>query len=1365
MTVESAPQWDPTRQLVAGEHVLIQASAGTGKTYQTEGLVVRLVAEQGVPIGRILVITFTRAATAELRSRVRGRLVAAGEALRCGEPGGDVIAQHLLALRSVERAQAAENLKQALRDFDQAPISTIHGFCQRTLEQLGFSAGVEPALAVLGEAGELREQIVADTLAQLFTQASTEQVAVLADLGWRREILAAIAKSMTGAEEPVVEPGVADMDDPVGWVVGRASRWVRELNGFRDWLADPEGQAACSAYQSEPWGKKCRFLRFSKIVVRDLRAWLDKGAPYKGRVGRKSLRWATTAMLDQGWRAATGSPAADFGGYPLAERFTALAELQDKLWCGALTPFATTVRARFHALLERRGLLSYDTILSLLAERLEHDGPLAKAMHEQYDAAIVDEFQDTDGAQWGILERVFLAKDKRLYVVGDPKQAIYRFRNANLAVYDCAAAEMDAHSLAINWRSDGPFVKAIEQIWSGASEPFEHEGIHFESVAAAHKRARIRGLPALAAGGKPVERARRPVELRWFDGEMTQGESTDLANKEDATAAIAKLCATECRALLESGAELQDEDGDQTRWRPLRPGDLAVLTRMHKEGEAVRAALASHGIPAIKTSQQGVTGSEVVPWVLSWLDAVAAPGVEGAARALALTPLCGWTPAKLARALSDLPKEGAEDDAGEADRQDWALLLSDIGTWAHNWTRHGFARAFDAALDQYGTLPRILQGPHGERAATDIRHVCELLHLEERRSHAGPRVLAQWLRAQQVEKTDEDSDLAQRLESDASAVKIETIHGSKGLQYPVVLAPFAWTTFGGRDGGKPIRYSRRKGTEVELVLDLNPLGSDARKKANDLAKAEDEQESMRLLYVAMTRARHHLVLWAGARDGSQNSAIGRLLFKRQAGGSGPQFKKVTKKHSKKKAQGQLAAGTEALQALCDASGGTVGWSTCAAPESGPAQRWQPRDQQLGDAASPLPAAVTPWDPERPLGACWLIASYTSLSAGKASDADEPTQRSADQPAGSSVGPDLQADPRFAPAAALDLAALDAELLELAAAHDLPGGTSTGDWLHGVLEHLDFAHGGAAAKDGRPAAELVAQLGLRNGVRADRWHGRALELLPAWLSTPLDAPFPSGPGLPAGYTLSALAREDRLDELRFDLRLGQGVKWQPHMRAQPGGFFGRIHPAGVRRALDDALRDPGFGGRVWLADLLQRTPAGEKRVLPAIAGLLMGFVDLCFRVGGANGRYFICDYKSNVLQGPETVRAWHLEQPLAETGKRPRVRRAHYTRPMMAWGMSHAAYHLQALVYTVALHRLLKLRLGSDYSYDRHIGGHLYLFLRGMEGPQTPRFDGAPLGVWADRWPARTVVGLDAALDGGDERAVAAAMDRETGGGR
>ena len=1376
MSLKSLEPWKPGRDLESGDRVLIQASAGTGKTYQTEGLVVRLVAERGIPVEQILVITFTNSATADLKGRVRERMDSVRRALKEEDTGSeDPVVQHLLTEKPSPREELISRLDRALRDFDLAPISTIHSFCQRTLEQLTFAGDVDPGLQVEGEPAALRQQLVADALALLYAEASGEQVKYLREMGWVSADMAQVVKLLTGPERAVVEPPPADLDRaPQLQAMDAADRWLAALDAFKSWLDSDEGKESIQGYKGAvgtkaPDGKK-QFPYLSHKPVKVFKQWVRGGCMRSfrredGKQGQLAYFTLDKVESKRGWNRSGGDLETAFKGYPLAERYTALCELQDGLWAQGLTAFAAGVRESFEALLSRRGLLSYDSMLSLLHDRLQAEGALpeeerllTRAMRHRYQVAIVDEFQDTDGAQWGILKRVFLTPEHGLYAVGDPKQSIYRFRNANLSVYLEAGSDSTCLRLDKNWRSDEPLVNGLNYLWADRGNFFGVDEIKPDRVDFKWEN-RIELPPHQ---GQP----RPPVEVRWFDGELLGGDATELPKMPSARAEIARLCALECRALLEGGAQVLDDKTNEKR--TLRPGDIAVLARKHAWGHEVRRALQAQGIPALKTSKEGVEASEVFPWVLAWLDAVAAPGVESAARLLALTPLCGWSTARLGRALQD----GAGEEDGELCKKDqkaWATLLSDIGTWAHNWPRQGFGRVFDKAMDQYGAIPRILGSVHGERGATDLRHLAELLHMEERRTRIGPRGLAEWLRTLRAgAETSGEDDLALQLESDASAVKIVTIHASKGLQYPVVMVPFEWHPAQKHMGG-PVRYSRETGDGSELVMDLNPKGSPANEKALEAYNRETLEEEMRLLYVATTRARHHLVLWAGAVPGAESSGTARLLLSHNADDQVLEFKGVSSKYKADKAAERIQAARDDLEQLCVNSKGAVGWSVCDGSEKEKSERWKPAEDQREPA---LESRLVPWDEERHLGAVWKMASYSSLTGGKASDADDPTSRKKEQPPeeAGDLAQDEQADPRVEEHSPLEHLKQDAELLKAAVGEKLPGGTRTGDWLHAVFEHLDFDKGGVQALDGEKRDTLVKRLAQRHGVRGKEAQQLALELLPAWLETPLDAPFPSGPGLPSGFNLGQLKRKDRQDELLFDMSLGAGARWRPPTSRKAGDYTGRINPHSVRCVLEDALkRDQPFGGRAWLRDLLGRTreDGKPKRVLPAIAGVLNGFVDLVFRVDGHRGRYFVCDYKSNFLRGWEDLQDWHrgVARQEREAGEQPpRLRRLHYTRPVMAWGMSHSAYHLQALIYTVALHRLLKLRLGQHYDPEVNLGGHLYLYLRGMEGAKKKRPGDVPLGVWADRWPTRTVVGLDAALAGEGPEAVKAAMNQIKAGG-
>ena len=1368
--MSTSHDWSGVEALPLGKTILLEASAGTGKTWQIEGLVVRLVAEYEVPIDRILVITFTNAATAELRDRIRGRLVKARDALlQPAAPDDDPILAALWAPGDVG-AKRRSLIATALSSFDLAPISTIHGFSQRMLDQLAFESGQEPGLELVADPASIIAELVDDDIARVYAEATELELAVLTDMGWSREHLGKLAKAMSKAVEPVVEPVVEPADD--GSAAPRpldcVEAWVQAKDDLRQWLEGGAGLTAVVAVEDELERKKDKRVKGLRrdVIGKHLPAlkrWLAGPALRSGRGGgAKPDTWAKNLQvphLEKHW--ASGAEAMrSFEGYALFERVTALFAAQDALWPTAIASFASRARRHIDAELVRTGRLTYSTMLSRLAERiadeastrgprgpegtLGSDGPLTEAIRSRFDVALVDEFQDTDGAQWPVMRAVFSHPERRLLIIGDPKQAIYAFRGADVHVYLDAAEVADTRAtMRTNWRSDRAFVDAMNHLWAEGSGAFDLSHVDYVKVGAApnHDESRIRQLPS--RGDRPS----RAFELRWLDGETLQTGTRTVGSKDLGQDAAAHLAALEAVRLLEGGAEIFTARSaeEEATWSRLRPGDIAVLVRTNDQASRVRRHLDRLGVPSVSAGRGTVMDSPVLGWLCAWLDSVADPGRDRPARALATTPLFGWTALDLATAIS-AADDRTPDNADAAHR--WDDWLRSIQYWAGLWSTRGFVRVFEAALDDFGVVERLLGGQQGERYATDLRHLVELCHAEERRTRLGPSGLASWLRAARDGAGDGADDAqALRLESDARAVQLVTIHKSKGLEYPVVLLPFAWADYQPSDRGGPLEWhaEKRDGGGSEIRLNLELRGTESRSQAAAQWELETRQEQLRLLYVALTRARHHAVAWLGPLGSSGGDtgshALGRTALRARdadgvpvADGECPVFP-ASSRSKKPDVQEALAAQGQAVWAevearfevLANTSGETVGWSVEAAIEDR-----APLSLPLGSADA---LEARPWPDGRSLVTPWEVSSYSAMVAGRTFDASEPQRldevhavdvegglqgasaegRGLDAPTGAQV----ELGEPVAPSAREAL--LDGPIPTA----ELRGGTDIGTWAHAVFEDLDFQ--ACAARDGRDLRVLAGDLGARHGVRAARDHELLASALPGMLDTPLDG----GPtGLDSAFSLRALGDGDRLDELGFDLRLGAGNRW----RFQAGASAGLLNEAGARVALESRLGDGHWGGEEWLRAVLSRP------VLPEIAGILTGFIDLTFRVevpGEPGGpprnrhRYYVCDYKTNRIAPPN---------------QRQDSRRLHYTRPWMAWEMAHHGYHLQALLYSVALHRMLRQRL-PDYAYEEHIGGHLYLFLRGMVGADAPREDGLALGVFSDRWPASVVLGLDAALSG------------------
>lgn len=1334
------PAWRGTEAVPVGASLLLEASAGTGKTWQIAHLVARLVAEQAVPIDRILLITFTTAATAELRDRVRRRLAEVQQALlqETLAESADPLMRSLC--EGPQRAAKLARVTAALTGFDQAPISTIHGFCQRMLTQLAFESGQSPGLELLAEAQPLADELISDELAQLFAHAYEQGVATAQALGWTRAGLMALAKPMLGAVAPQLQPPVRAKAPQVLEVLDQWRQLAAEL---LTWLEDPHtGGAAAEALRQEmarPTKSAARkgeaFRGFSGTFgakqlssLPDLLDWLAAGAP--GDALKDMLApWDLSAAQSK-WQGS--EPFDQFAGAALFYRIPALGSQLRDLSAQVRSGFAQRVRQHIDAELERLGVVSYDAMLWRLAERVESEGPdgaLAAAIRQHFDVALVDEFQDTDAAQWAVLSAAFRCAERRLLLIGDPKQAIYAFRGADVHVYLQAAVGTADHrptraTMATNWRSDPALVQAMNHLWAAQSQAFGAVPFDYIEVDAARQE------PHQALSGvRPDGELRRALELRWLDARAEGPDSPAgfISAKGRATALVVRALVREVVDLLGPQTELLPVKAGQDRQKnQVRPQDLAVLVRTNLQGELVRQALAAAGVAAVASSADAVVQSEAAEWLLAWLDALAQPGYEKAARTAVVTPVFGWKLAELAAALRTHQEQlqaqeggGRSETAGTEGERVWGDWLADLAEWAGRWHQRGFVAIWEQALAKHRSIPRLLSSERGERHATDLRHLVELCHAEDRAHRHGPAGLADWLRAQRAEVSEEQS---LRLESDAAAVQIVTIHKSKGLEYPVVLLPFLWDTRRAvGDSGQPLLYHGDQGA----MLNLQAAGAPEREAVMAVLAEERRQEEARVLYVALTRAVHHVVAWlipAGeTADRPADNAFAQLLLRqRDEQGRWISDDLPPSLAGKRGAPPpDTAPWLTRLEALCATSRGTIGLRVEPAFQGPPLRAQAPE-------RPPLDLQPLQWS-DRRLSDGWMVTSYSSLTRGRTWDPDahrsevrrtgpdmasavDPTLQNA-QTVPADLSPpqtdQLELDEESAPPMGDQSADATQEPEALLAWRALGAGTDVGTWVHGILEHLEFATG--AAKDGRSVEQLAADLGQRYGIRREDQLAALRRLVPQWLTTPLDSP----QGLPVGFTLQQLARVDRLDELPFDLALGRARQEDRRLRSA------EVHQA-LRTAMEQSpVLHPEAA--TWLTIALD-----DGQLFPQIHGILTGTIDLVLRAGG---RFYVADYKTNRLKN-------HHGEMLAA---------ADYTRAALAGAMAEHGYHLQALLYTVALHRWLRQRLGARYDYDSHIGGHLYLFLRGMDGGRQRGQDGASSGVFVDRWPREVVVALDQAL--------------------
>jgi exodeoxyribonuclease V beta subunit len=888
---------------------------------------------------------------------------------------------------------------------------------------------------------------------------------------------------------------------------------------------------------------------------------------------------------------------------------------------GARVVFAGEVRREVDRRKRRVGILSYDDLLGRLADALAaDDAPARERMRQRWKIVLVDEFQDTDPKQWEVLDRAFSGHGT-MVLIGDPKQAIYAFRGGDVVTYLAAAGTASTRAtLDTNRRSDADLVARLQVALRGAA--LGDPRIMVREVTASHPGSRLEGAPSQA----PFRV--RHVERRGF--KLARG----LIRADDARRHIAADCAGDIATLLASDATW---DGESIAAR-----HVAVLVGEWSHAELVRAELAARGIPAVVGGGTKLLTSPAGDEWLALLEALEQPHRSGRVRAAALTSFLG-------RTLSELDAGGDELTDQLADRlRGWALLLRG----------RGVAALFEAT-EERGLTARVLGTVGGERQLTDLRHLAQTLHETARRESLGLTGLLEWLRS---ERENVASERVRRLDSDAAAVQITTVHQSKGLQYPVVHLPFASMRF--VRSVDVARYHDEHGTRT-----VDVSGGGPEWPAHEQAHlGEEAGEELRDLYVALTRAQSQVVTWWAPTRNTPDGGLHRLLFGRQPGQAEVPDSQGVK-------DDEYVA--RILGLLHELGGPSPEVSTVS--DAAPAARGGP----MGELA----ARVF----DREVDTEWRRTSYSGLI------------RVQDQPAGVSSEPEVEPIDDEFEAEDVTGAAVAAGPGVPSPMSDLPSGATFGSLVHGVLELAD-----------PEAPDLREELVARTREQLYWWPvGVDAEEIADGVVPSQNTPL--GP-LASGLRLVDIPVRDRLCELDFEFPLTGGDR--PEL-ARADVRLGEV--AGLLRS-----HLPAGDPLAPYADQLVG-PLGEQ----ALRGYLSGSIDVVLRVpDGSDGpRYVVVDYKTNLLGEPGTP-----------------VTSADYGRAEMAGAMLHSHYPLQALLYSVVLHRYLRWRLPS-YDASVHLGGVLYLFLRGMCGPETPVVDGHIAGVFDWSPPAALVTDLSDLLEG------------------
>lgn len=872
MSTDSAR--DPFLDLDLDGVRLIEASAGTGKTYTLATLVTRLVIERGLRVGQILAVTFTDAATQALRERLRRRLLLAARIAAddpalpaAGDDAERALTRAMIAAqrRREDAAVLRARLQRAAHEIDLAAVVTIHGFCARVLAEHALETGqafVAPEM--IGSDRALRDEIATDLWRALGEDAL---LAGLLQAQWPDgpEALAADLGLLLRDARLLPPPPPATPDPLPAWQRAAAAVRERFAQHGDDARAALEAAIAAKALNGNSYK-----AGLPAELWRGLASWCaqrDAATDFAAGLLDPRIERLTPATLalrtNKGRDAQTPRS-------PLFDAIAALlaARAQRAHWLAAqgialVHRVRDQAAARMAALKRGRRVQTYDDLIDGVAAALDgaHGPALVARLRAQYAAALVDEFQDTDARQWGIFARVFGtdagadagadaqgqgAAARLLVLIGDPKQAIYGFRGGDVHTYLAAARQAQpAPALEHNFRSRPALLRAVAALYAAAGDAaFVDPRIRFRDVRpggiADDAGLQRDGVSAPALTIHPLP-APGDDSLAW-----SAGQSRALA----AAACVAAIHGW----LGDSRAGRARIDG-----RALQPGDIAVLVRSNGEAARIQQALAAAGIAAVAAGRQSVFATEQAQELLGLLDALLHPGDPGRLRTALASVFLGLDAQALAR--------GDDDAAWQRETQLRAQA------WRERWQRHGpLALVADLCAAH---APRLLALRDGERRLTNLLQLGELLQEADARA-LGMRGLFDWLRARTDQADDNDETQQLRLESDARCVQILTLHKSKGLEFGLVFLPFAAI---GRDPrmGPFLAYPDAGGRVLQLDVEHDDAATPTRADARDRVLLESRAEEARLLYVGLTRARHALWLAGGALYQTTKTALGALL--------------------------------------------------------------------------------------------------------------------------------------------------------------------------------------------------------------------------------------------------------------------------------------------------------------------------------------------------------------------------------------------------------------------------------------------------------------------------------------------------------
>ncbi len=836
---------------------LIEASAGTGKTYTIALIYLRLVIEKRISVSDILVVTFTIAATEELRDRIRSRLVEAREAFISGE-SSDPNIQFLLE-SAPDHDEVVNRLTLELQIIDEAAIFTIHSFCQRVLQQRAFESGLRFDSELVASDSDLVRDIVYDYWRKNLYQMDAG-LASLIKSQWSvpsllyQQVRGLVSKHQLQISLPSVVADEAAFNEVKQEIV---HYWLKASDEIIELFADKRLGKAKDTYSKDNVAKAIDAMEW--FVGSDQNYAMSEGLKF---FSQSFVSNAVTASQRK-----NGTPE-----HPVFERVDELLQIIEAKKQQFFYELIGYVQTELRNRKSSRGVISFDDLLIQLHEALhgKQGDHLAAKIAETYPYALIDEFQDTDPLQYQIFNRIYQNSDSTgLHMIGDPKQAIYSFRGADIFTYIGAKAETDPdHSqftLDTNWRSDKHLIDAVNTIFSTHAAPFVYQGeIDFYPVQSPDDH-----QPQQLTRDSVPQAAITIWQLKNDPDNVYKKTGKEKPiSKELADAQIAVSVAEEIVTLLNDGMRGDCAIGEKA----VAAEDIAILVRDRYEAATIEASLSAKGIQSVYYARESIYESSQAFELLTILRAVAEPENETRRRLALTTSLFSYNGNQIYQLQHD---ERALED-----------IINRFEQWQQLWLKSGVL-VLIRTLIQEGELIANLKGYESyERMLTNFIQLAELLQQAEQRYRTHSELL-RWLQQQIASPNGESEEQQLRLESDSDRVRIVTIHKSKGLEYPIVFLPYIW--HGSKTSCKELLYHDDSN---RLTLDLN--NSDT---ARYLCVKERIAEDIRLLYVAFTRAKNSIYFPWGKINKAEESALFWLLYGNGDYDSLAELKEAFKQHS------------------------------------------------------------------------------------------------------------------------------------------------------------------------------------------------------------------------------------------------------------------------------------------------------------------------------------------------------------------------------------------------------------------------------------------------------------------------------------